>query len=360
MQPSKSPESSAISSQARGAALEAMVAPSNPVSPLPLSCTLENDEFVTVALGQSDPVTPRLPASPAPVAIGLVLAQALRSRWESYREHLRHCQRHFSEEAVHQLRVATRRLLASLSLLGAVTPSATLEKSRRMLKRHLASLGDLRDAQVQRLYIEQKAVRFPELVLVRRWLQRREHRLATEAADSVHGFKTRKLERWIAGLSDGLAANVRNPRVQRHLNSAVLHAAGQAFDEAVERRRAIDVADARTIHQTRVAFKRFRYTVESLSPEFTGLSRRQLRALAYYQRRMGIIQDLEVMRACLDQFIRGDAQRDAHLQPFSRHLRQHRARALRSFLKTADRLYQFWPPAELAARGDMTPAPDAA
>jgi len=299
-------------------------------------------------------------ASPAPVAIGLILTEALDNRWKSYREHLRHCQDHFSEEAVHQLRVATRRLLALLSLLSALTPGATLEKARRILKRHLASLGDLRDAQVQRLYIEQNAVRFPELVLVLRWLQRRERRLAAEAADNVHGFKTRKLERWIADLSGGLASNIRNSRAQRKLTAAVVRVAGQAFAEAVERRRAIDLVDMRTIHQTRVAFKRFRYTVESLSPELTGLSRRQLRALAYYQRRMGIIQDLEVMRDCLDQYIHGDEQRDAHLQTFSRHLQQHRARALRSFLKSADRLYQFWPPPELAARSERIPTSDAA
>jgi CHAD domain-containing protein len=55
----------------------------------------------------------------------------------------------------------------------------------------------------------------------------------------------------------------------------------------------------RTVHQTRIAFKRFRYMLESLSPAITGPSRRQLRALAYYQRKMGIIQDHEVLnRRC--------------------------------------------------------------
>ena len=52
---------------------------------------------------------------------------------------------------------------------------------------------------------------------------------------------------------------------------------------------------------------------------------------------MGIIQDLEVLQVCVARYARGDKQRAALLQPFSRHLRQRRARALRSFLKTADR-----------------------
>ena len=159
---------------------------------------------------------------------------------------------------------------------------------------------------------------------------------------------------------ESLTANARKSRVQNQLTSAVLRAAAQAFAEAVERRRAIDLANLQTVHQTRVAFKRFRYMVESLSPDITGLTRRQLRALAYYQRKMGIIQDLEVMRACVADYIRGDKGRDALLQRFSRHLLQHRARALRSFLKTADRLFGFWPPAALAARVETLPTCNAA
>jgi CHAD domain-containing protein len=221
-------------------------------------------------------------------------------------------------------------------------------------------LGDLRDAQVQRQFLEQKAASFPEVLLLRAWLLRREHLLARSAAEKVNRFKTRKLERWISTMLQGLTANARKSRVQSQLASAVLRAAAQAFAEAVERRQMIDLADLRTIHQTRVAFKRFRYTMESLSPGITGLSQRQLRALAYYQRKMGIIQDLEVMRACVARYTRGNEKRVARLQRFSHHLRQRRARALRSFLKSADRLLEFWPPTALAARAESLPTRNAA
>jgi CHAD domain-containing protein len=277
-----------------------------------------------------------------------LLAAALDNRWQSYREQLRRCQGKFSEGAVHELRVATRRLLAQFTLLSCVAPSPALEKARRILKRRLTALGDLRDAQVQRLFIQQKTSTFPELVLLRGWLQRRERRLARSAAEKVKRFKTRKLERWISAMIGDLTAKARRSRAQSQLA------------EAVERRRAIDLADLRTVHQTRVAFKRFRYILESLSPGITGLSRRQLRALAYYQRKMGIIQDLEVLQACVARYAREDKKRKALLQRFSRHLRQRRARALRSFLKSADRLFAFWPPAALVARDDSVPTRNAA
>jgi CHAD domain-containing protein len=295
----------------------------------------------------------RLPWVPSllPSAFGPALAKALDDRWQTYRKQLRHCQEEFTEEGVHELRVATRRLLAQFVLLECVAPSASLEKGRRILKRRLAALGDLRDTQVQRLFIEQKAARFPELALLYAWLRRRERRLVKTAAGKVNRWKTRKLERWIAAMTVALTAKTRESHAQSQLASAILRATANAFAEAVQCRRAINLADLRTIHKTRVAFKRFRYIMESLSPALTGLSKRQLRALAYYQRKMGIIQDLEVLQRCVARFIHENGRMEPLLLQFCQHLKQRRARALRSFLNSADRLLEFWPPARLAVSG---------
>ena len=348
MEPSHLPQSNVATPPSPGVALAANFA--SPDSLLRPRCLPPRHEDVTGLLTEPATISSTFPAKPVPVAVGPILAAALDSRWHSYRKQLRQCQEQFSEETVHELRVATRRLLAQLTLLSCIAPSAALEKARRILKRRLAALGDLRDTHVQRLFIEQKTGSFPELVRLRGWLQRRERRLARSASGKVKRFKTRKLERWIFTLIQDLTANARRFRVQNQLASTVLRAAAQAFAEAVERRRAIDLADLRTIHQTRVAFKRFRYTMESLSPGLTGLSKRQLRALAYYQRKMGIIQDLKVVQACVTRYTQEDKKREALLRRFSRHLRQRRVRAVWSFLKSADSIYEFWPPAALVAR----------
>jgi CHAD domain-containing protein len=273
----------------------------------------------------------------------------LEERWASYRKELRRCQEEFSEDAVHELRVATRRLLAQFVLLSCVAPSTELEKARSSLKCRIAALGDLRDTQVQLSFIDQQAATFPELEPLRAWLQRRERRLVKSAAKKVNRFKTKKFGKWIAAMSEDLAASAANVRARTQLASVVVRAAADAFAEVVKRRRAIDLADMGTIHQTRVAFKRFRYIVESLSPGLTGLTKRQLRALAYYQRRMGIIQDLEVLRQAVERFAGEHKNTESALRPFCRYLRQRRNRALRSFLKSADRLFELWPTAGLAA-----------
>ena len=296
------------------------------------------------------PFLPRL----LPEAIGHCLAEALLERWNSYRKELRRCQEEFSEEAVHELRVATRRLLAQFVLLSCVAPSTGLDKARSSLKCRIAALGDLRDTQVQLSFLDHHAGSFPELEPLRAWLLRRERRLAKAAAKKVNRFRNKKLGKWIAAMTEDLAVNAGNAQARKQLASAVARATADAFAQAVRRRQAIDLADLGTIHQTRVAFKRFRYIVESLSPGLTALTKRQLRALAYYQRRMGIIQDLEVMKRCVEKFARGHKETEPALRPFCHFLRQRRTRAVRSFLKSADHLFEFWPPARLASPGSSS------
>ena len=321
-------------------------APSPISASLDSSCPLASLVFPQLlSHTQTSPTRPS--ATPPPgtlhlnVPLGTYLSPALASRWKACHEQLQRCQQEFAEDAVHELRVATRRLIAQLILLNCVVPSPSTEKARRLLKRLLVSLGELRDAQMQRLFIGRLIVRFPALVLLDEWLGRQERRLVRTAVKRVGRFKTRKLEKWMPALVNDASAFA---DAQDGLAFALWQAASEAFAEAVERRKAIDVADPRTIHQTRVAFKRFRYMVESLSPEVTGLSKQQLRTLAYYQRKMGIIQDLEVMQSCLAAFVREHEAAEDLLLPFRRYLQQRRARALRSFLKSADGLYAFWPP----------------
>lgn len=329
-----------------------------PVLPPPLPLSHQPDAPHRLSLPGSGRAVTRV--RPVAAAVGPCLADALQARWQSYREQLRICQAEFSEEAVHELRVATRRLIAQLVLLGCVIPSPALEKARRILKRRLVALGELRDTHVQRTFISHAVARFPELVLLRKSLERQERRLVKAAAAKVGRCKTRKLEKLVGALSQDLGAYTRKPRAQSQLAAAVLRATANAFSQAVERRQAIDLADLRTVHQTRVAFKRFRYMVESLSPRITGLSKRPLRALAYYQRKMGIIQDLQVLQGCVVKYVQEHETSRALMLPFGRHLQRRRARALRSFLQTADRLMTFWPPARPIAAGEPIPARNAA
>jgi CHAD domain-containing protein len=285
------------------------------------------------------PITPRFLRRP----VGSWLAGSLFDRWQVFQERLHDCQEDSSETAVHDFRVATRRLMAQFDLLDAVIPSNEIHKSRRTLKRHLKALSALRDVQVQHLYVEQHLATFPELVLLRNFLEKRERRLAKAASADIRTFKTRKIERRVHLTLDQLALIAREPRRHQELSNAVIRVAEQAFSEVVRRRRAIKPDEIDTVHRTRLAFKRFRYMLESVPPDIAGLDQRRLRALSGYQRRMGIIQDLEVVQSGVMAFVGNDRALIDLLQPFCRRLQQSRVRALRAFTKSADELFGFWP-----------------
>jgi len=301
------------------------------------------NQWPVVPIKSRAPDLKRGPNQRNPIVVGPWLADSLHDRWQCYQEQFRRCRRRFSEESIHELRVATRRLMALFTLLSCVPSGAVGENGRRMLKHHLKALNELRDTHIQRLLLERQMPRFPELRVVHEFLQREERRLARTVAPALDRFRTRKLEKWVASLCAEFNSRPADRRRQTQLLGAVVRGTSQAFAEVVARREAIDPADPGTIHRTRVAFKRFRYMVESLSPAFTGLGKRELRPLAIYQRRMGNLQDLEVMRRCLDRFAREHEGAEDLLRPFCRQIEHRRARSLRTFLQSADQLYGFWP-----------------
>src|SRR5262249_21158341 len=144
-----------------------------------------------------------------------------------------------SEESVHELRVATRKLMAQLDLFTAVVPGRSAEKGRRALKRTMKTLGALRDLQVQRLFLEQHLRPCPELILVRDHLEKQEQSLRAVAAVEVCGVKIRKFEKWIALMFQELAEKMDRARNRERLPLEVARILDKAYAAVVRRRREI-------------------------------------------------------------------------------------------------------------------------
>jgi CHAD domain-containing protein len=286
-------------------------------------------------------------ANSAVAEVGPFLSQGLKTKWMACRDRLEQCRSDFSNESVHELRVASRRLAAHLVLIESISRGSDIQKIRRALKQWLSALRDLRDAQVQRKFLDDHLAAFPELLSLRKPLKRRERQLAKSACRKLRRAKTKKLEESVATLAENAALSHPDVRHREWLASSVLRRITATFAEVVIRRQSVALSDLATIHRTRVAFKKFRYMVESVSPVLTGLSPAQLRVLARYQRRMGAIQDLVVMQDFLVASTLNREKIRPPLQPFSRYLRLRRARTLHSFLSSADQLLGFWPPAAM-------------
>ena len=271
---------------------------------------------------------------------GSIFAKSLWARWRRYRARLRDCRKELSADSLHQLRVATRRLLTFVLLLEPLTQPAPERKARKVLKRRLKYLGKLRDAQIQRIETALGRRQFPRLAIAEQKLAHREARLIKDALGKIQNFKMRKLQMIFEIMRGDLQSQAGR---DEEILARVRRSAQEAFDEVVRRRMTIDAAQAETIHRTRVAFKKFRYIVEGLSPTFTGLSRTELQPLSDFQTSMGDIQDLEITESWLSEFIQDHPSEAAGVQPFLTHLRRRKLALQKAFVKTADRLFEFWP-----------------
>ena len=105
------------------------------------------------------------------------LLSALDLRWARYRAELKNCHREFSEGAVHDLRVESRRLLAIFDMLRAVINLEQIQKVRRELKSRLDELDELRDVQVLLADVLETIDQFPELKPFQKHLQKKEKKL---------------------------------------------------------------------------------------------------------------------------------------------------------------------------------------
>jgi CHAD domain-containing protein len=276
------------------------------------------------------------------------LAAWLKVQTKRYRKKLKDCQREFSEETVHDLRVEIRRLLSSVELLGVFVPERHLKKGRRLLKNDLNDLDELRDLQVKRLAVAPWKRRFTGARQFLDHLVQREAGCLRRTEKQVQRIKPASVGRLVERYRD----EVRERRKQRFETAdfaALLRAVDRAFAEVVRLKQRVDPADTTTIHRTRIAFKKFRYMVEMLASLLPGVTEDRLEAMHDHQTTMGDIQDAEVLLKGFDDFLR-----EGRLTPraggaFRAELERRRQTAIHRYLRQADQLHEFWPLSEPAA-----------
>ena len=231
------------------------------------------------------------------------LGESLKIQWRRYRKRLKRCQQHFSEEAVHDSRVETRRLLATVELLRAFILESEIKKARRALKDHLDSFDRLRDTQVQLIYVEHLVRTFPAAKAFRTWLREREKRFIGESRKAVKKIRTRRLGKRIAAFEMELRRRRKEAKPVETFRTAQ-DAIRLAFGRVARLCRRVSATDTGTIHRTRIAFKRFRYMVDALAPVLPAISNEHRQAMRGYQSMMGDIQDIEVLIATFEKFIK--------------------------------------------------------
>lgn len=262
-----------------------------------------------------------------------LLLEAIDNRWEKYREQIKTCRREFSEEAVHDLRVAARRLLALVDLIRAVRPHPRLQKIRKALKGQLDEFDALRDTQVMLAEISETIDSLPALKPLQQILQKRERRLLREAEDIVEELKPAGIARRLEKVRADITETIPSPE----FDGLVLLAVDEAYGTVLQRYRWINPAQPATIHRTRIAFKRFRYMVEIVYPLLPIFSQSLFKRMHEYQTAMGEIQDVEVFLFTLD-----DLTEAGSPESVRRYYEQRHAELIAAYIEDKGEVETFW------------------
>jgi CHAD domain-containing protein len=249
------------------------------------------------------PSTPELlhpgngrPAAPV-VDLMSILVLALRERWRKYRRQLRRLDE-LTPSAVHELRIALRRLSATVNLVAIVLPTAQLKKLQRQLRRRRRMLNRLRDIQVLHPLVQTRAFDNPMLQPLCDDLVLAERRLLARTGRQISELGMRRLRRRIRTLRRQLERDLAQPAAQARTLKQAKRSIATGLSLVLSRFREAR-SDPRALHGVRVSLKRLRYTVEVLRPLLDNVDDAYMKQLQAAQLALGEIQDLLVLRRWL-------------------------------------------------------------
>jgi len=270
--------------------------------------------------------------------------RAVEGRWHRVSAELVRNRRRCTEGGIHDLRVATRRLLAVLDLADAVLPGEVSPRSRRILRRNLKSFSPLRDCHVRILTLRGLMRRFTVARPMLREARILEKELVAGAGRVIARFDTAAFERDMSAIALALASLEDTPARASAAASVLAGIAAKKYLRVAARGVKVNAGDTRTIHRLRVAFKEFRYTMEALVPLSRGVGKARLKAMNAFQDRMGEIQDIEVLIGTVGRFaVTRGAAFPVSVLNLQRHLARRRLSLVNSFMNGAEAVKQFWP-----------------
>jgi CHAD domain-containing protein len=281
-------------------------------------------------------------------SLSLRLHSALHGHWENYRKGFKHCRRKLSADAVHSLRVETRRLLSLLDLLQPLVDATLTQNARRRFKKVFRVFAQLRDTQVQLRAVKKDVRRPAEWREFQRTLRRRETKLICRIERRIKKAKLGKLKDSLEAVPKALRRSLNDERSGKARHELVIGAVDRAFAMTRQRQRLIDPLNPATIHQTRIAFKKFRYMVEALREILPGLVPDRSKEMQAYQTSMGRVQDAEVLLASVQTFHAKRKTDRAIVAAQHAELLQHRSRRIAQFLTVNENLLTFWSPRDKA------------
>ena len=216
-----------------------------------------------------------------------LLISAVQKSFDIYSQNLELSKNAFSEKNIHDFRVCIRRFLAVNSLIFKLTNNKDCVELKLKLKYQLKLFNPLRDNQVQFLKTYELVYNFPILYKYLHFLLDREETLILPLQEAIISFELNGIKELIRKI---IASTQENRQSKNLGKEELINLANARFDKVINKHNLVNANDLRTIHKVRLAYKKFRYTMEILR-EIIGLTDEDLVLMKSLQTTMGNIQD---------------------------------------------------------------------
>jgi len=252
---------------------------------------------------------------------------------KAYEKNLNKIKESFDDEAIHDFRVAIRRLLSFIRFIENFCSIENNINLRKLLKSNIKQFNKLRDTQVQIQYLINFIKKFPETIEFLVFLKKKEKK------------QIQKLKKIINSPNFDHSGEIFYYRIQlkplecfkkidlKSIN-AVLNDAFREVETCISN---IVENDFSTFHKTRLAFKRFRYTVETIE-NILSIPKAKLKELQNVQTVLGEIQDFTVTIALLEKFSKEEVSKYSNFVEFIKQKREEKVNEFWTMLS----ILEFW------------------
>jgi CHAD domain-containing protein len=249
----------------------------------------------------------------------LFAAESLLVRIEDLKSHLPQLHDPVDDEPVHQTRVVCRRLRAAFALFEGCFSPEHLRRWDRRVRRLTRVLGQARDLDVQREFLDAFIPTLPD-PRTRPGLERLQLRLGQRRlrAQKRLGAKLRRFER--RGGIDDLEQSLREAAVRARLGDRpesprwLIERSGERIMALVEQLLVFEPfveepGRVEELHQMRIAAKHLRYALETIAPLHDGRLDAPIEVARSLQKMLGEIHDGDVWIEFLPRFIERERRR---------------------------------------------------
>jgi len=275
----------------------------------------------------------RADAAPAPDP----LVESFERRVEEFAAAARRVRAGADAEAIHDLRVASRRLAAALRVWGELAPKRAARAARRLLRRIRRRVGGAREVEVHVALLEEHlpADAAPDASLARRVLDRLRERLIRRRRAAARRVSPRRLKRVLRRL-EAVGTGLGAPRIHGGdgLAPALAVERRLADEAAAGLRAACEHPDDVALHEARVQVKKWRYTLECLE-EVAPAQRQSVRPLRRIQGELGDVHDRALLCELLERHAHRAGPADDGTRRVIGGLEIERERAVRRFRRLA-------------------------